>query len=128
MFSLDTYKVAIETLLRAMDNNSIEIKSGTIRLAYSGRGMYGSTCLGVVLDEYDMETFKVEAIEDINRKIKEYKSGEVVDLLTDIKKSITHPSRDSMGLSEINYYTSIEVPDEYHNELDELHQSFVYED
>ena len=128
MFSLEAYKVAIQTILHTMDNNSIEINSGTVRLSYSGRGMFGQSCLGIVLDSYDFETFKDEFSEDIKDKLKDYKKGEVFELLSELKKSMLHPSRDSMGMSQIEYYTDIKIPEEYLKDLEEVCKSFVYED
>ena len=126
MFSLEAYKVLVKSILRTMDNNSIEIKSGTIRMDYSGRGMYGMTCLGIVMDQYDFDGWRIDMLDTISDKVKVYNHDkEVVDLLKKFKKSMRGPSRDSMGLSQIEYFTDIKIPQEYQEELNEILNSFI---
>lgn len=60
---------------------------GQFRASYSGRGMYGKTCVGIVTDQPD----------------------EVIASCRDFGLSI--PRRDSMGLSTICYWPSIPAED-----------------
>ena len=128
MFSLEAYKALISSIVVAMDNISIEINSSSVRLGYSGRGMYGTECLGVVLDSYDMDNWKVEILEDITKKIKDGGNGDVVALYESFKKALRGPGRDSMGMSQIEYYQSINIPTEYREEISAIVESFVYND
>ena len=56
---------------------------GELRVSYSGRGMYGKTCLGIVCDNPDT--------------VKKMAS----------KKKITGACQDSMGLDYIVYWPSV---------------------
>ncbi len=127
MYSLEAYKTLIKKTCYALDNNSIEIKSGTIRLDYSGRGMYGRECLGIVLSQYDMELFKFDFMDSINDVIKNHNDDSVA-LFKKMKAALRSPSKDSMGLSAIDYYTSINIPNEYQAELKEIISGFIYQD
>lgn len=72
---------------------------------YSGRGMYGATCLGYVTDDgpaqFQLQLAKVLA------------GGEdktlTVDEVSDAMEYLGSPSSDSMGLSTIYYYRGIQV-------------------
>lgn len=83
--------------------------------SYSGRGMYGKECLGVV----DSDSFEV--IGDVVAAL--HKSGLVngedgfaVDDLTSFIKSA---NQDSMGLDTIVYWPSLEYHEEYDDEDDD---------
>ncbi|MED6317157.1 MAG: hypothetical protein VYA60_07925 [Pseudomonadota bacterium] len=129
MFSLEAYKELITIIASTMDNNSIEVRSGTVRLAYSGRGMYGATCLGISLDSYDMDTFRHEVLEELTHKLKGFpEDDDRYLLLKKFKEQLKHPSRDSMGMGMIEYFEQLKVPAEYQEELTELVKKYIFED
>ena len=68
----------------------------SIRWEYSGRAMYGDTCIGIVADDVDF------VIEDLKqRAIDEGADGyDVADMLSGARF-------DQMGLSEIAYWPSL---------------------
>jgi hypothetical protein len=80
----------------------LEEAVGELYPDYSGRGMYGATCLGYVTDEgpakFQMQLAKILA-------------GESPDLeqVEDMVEELGAPSSDSMGLSAIYYYRGIQV-------------------
>lgn len=129
MFSLEAYKQLLTIIASTMDNNNIELSSGTVRLAYSGRGMYGKTCLGVSLDSYDMDTFRHEVLEVVTDELENFPEDEdTYKLLKKFKECLKHPSRDSMGRGMIEYFESLEVPAEYQEELTEVVKIYIFED
>lgn len=73
----------------------IEVLSwyGEVQENYSGRGMYGKTCVGVVLDN----------------------ANSIYDIMSDLaerENRMPAPSQDSMGLSTIFYWPRIQYEDE----------------
>lgn len=128
MFSLEAYKTLIESIVRTMDNNSIEVRSGSVRLAYSGRGMYGMTCLGIVMGRHDMDSWRFDMAENIADEISDSGDKDTIALFKKFKECVKGPDRDSMGLSQIEYFPSLTVPAEYHDELTEIIKQFIYED
>ena len=128
MFSLEAYKTLIESIVRTMDNNSIEVRSGSVRLTYSGRGMYGTTCLGIVMDRYDMDLWRFDMAENIADEIRNSGDEDTIALFKKFKECVKGPNRDSMGLSQIEYFPSLTVPSEYYDELTEIVKQFIYED
>lgn len=129
MFSLEAYKELLTVITSTMDNNSIEVRSGTVRLAYSGRGMYGSTCLGISLDSYDMDTFRHEVLDELPHRLKGFpEHDERYLLLKKFKECLKHPSRDSMGMGMIEYFEQLEIPAEYEEELTEVVKKYIFED
>lgn len=128
MFSLEAYKTLIESIVRTMDNNSIKVTRGSIRMSYSGRGMYGAECLGIVMDSYDMDNWRVDMIDEIADVLKNYKDKDTIALFKKFKQGLKKPSRDSMGLSIIEYHQRITIPKEYADELKEIVKQFIFKD
>lgn len=80
-----------------------------VRFDYSGRGMYGGTCVGIVTDSvWRLQSDLNEARQDYGEDYEEEEEDEeVYDMLTfmlDIE-----PSTDNMGLDLIFYWTSVRV-------------------
>ena len=125
MYSLEAYKTLINSMLQVMENNEIEIKSGTIRLDYSGRGMYGVSCLGVVMDRGDISGFKMDFVDEVADIVGGTYDKDTKDLFKRTKSAMRSPSTDSMGLSMIEYYTSLKVPSEYVSELKQVIKEFT---
>lgn len=128
MFSLEAYKTLIKSIVRTMDNNSIEVRSGSVRTGYSGRGMFGRECLGIVMDRYDMDSWRVDMIDTIAEVTQNSDDDSTVSLFKKFKSCLKSPSRDSMGLSQIEYFESISIPKEYYDELNEIVEEFISED
>ena len=125
MYSLEAYKTLINSMLQVMENNEIEIKSGTIRLDYSGRGMYGVSCLGVVMDRSEISAFKMDFVDEVADIVGGSYDKDTKDLFKRTKSAMRSPSADSMGLSMIEYYTSLKVPNEYVSELQQVIKEFT---
>ena len=83
--------------------------------SYSGRGMYGTTCLGVSLDKNDLQ-FMLElghAMAEHNNEIDtDTPEGADEDELIRLPKRV---SSDSMGLGSIVYFPNVEYKDEDEN-------------
>lgn len=89
-----------------------------VRDDYSGRGMYGETCWGVVgvtdsLCQFENELAKAATVEQYDGALEGSIDVESVlevfsDKLTDIRRA---RREDSMGMDRIFYYPSIELVD-----------------
>jgi len=81
---------------------SLEYLFEEVRPTYSGRGMYGKTCVGVVVDS----TTEVAPI-----LFEEYKEAEGDDEYRALLDALlsTAPHTDSMGLSMIVYWPGVRV-------------------
>lgn len=128
MFSLEAYKTLIESIVRTMEDNCIEVNSGSVRTGYSGRGMFGRECLGIVMGRHDMDAWRVDMIDNIAEVIEDSDDDSTAALFKKFKSCLKSPSRDSMGLSQIEYYEGISIPNEYHDELNEIVKEFIFED
>ena len=71
----------------------------TVRPDYSGRYMYGSSCLAVVGSVSEFASFLITAAEEAA----EY------HVLKDFARELQDPSSDSMGLSTVWYWPRIQV-------------------
>lgn len=84
-------------------------QTGNQPRSYSGRGMYGSECLGVVVDD------PIEFVLDLFWSMSALKvilspNGDIHELDTDIEQlvdALRHSRTDSMGLSTILYWPRI---------------------
>ncbi len=73
--------------------------------SYSGRGMYGRSCLGVVTDKSGA-ALVCEVIQELISGASD--DSETVDKISDLCSELSDPSEDSMGLSTIVYWPDIE--------------------
>ncbi len=110
---------SVETLTRFLTLLSNTYTTTEIKpRIYSGRGMYGAQCLGVVTDDPLIFMFELG---EMSYEIKseesddEYNSEhhELVQLLNDCSSNIC---QDSMGLSSIVYFPNIKLTFENHSE------------
>ncbi len=76
---------------------------GTVRYGYSGRGMYGKECLGIVIP------YPSEWIEIVNERSEDLFSD-------DVWCELERYSMDSMGLDSIVYWPNISVDNNEENE------------
>jgi hypothetical protein len=79
-----------------------------LREGYSGRGMYGETCYGVVGDETALAEFEtalalLTVMDDLDDEVNGYTA---LNALTDVQDM---RREDSMGLDRIYYYPSLTV-------------------
>lgn len=75
-----------------------------IRPDYSGRGMYGTLCIGIVADDTD----------DLMYRLGSHLAGsELGSIIADQRKD-----HDSMGLNEIIYFPNLQAPAEVLDECD----------
>jgi hypothetical protein len=72
--------------------------SGDVRTDYSGRGMYGKTCVGIVVDDVDLLELGAAIAETIEDE--------------ELRKALISGSRtDSMGYSTIVYWSRVTCSD-----------------
>jgi hypothetical protein len=75
----------------------------TLRFDYSGRGMYGKTCIGLVWESQgDVRRFL--------RALEEYVENGVIEEMEDVE------GEDAMGLRGITYWPGFEAVDRHVNE------------
>lgn len=89
-----TNTTLLDLLREVYDSGSIEME---VR-SYSGRGMYGDTCIAVVLSDFSSMWTLALAIADIN-------SGNA-DLF-----DLPAPRSDSMGRGTVLYWPNLKWPD-----------------
>lgn len=80
----------------------VEVDTGSddvVREDYSGRGMYGATCFGVVVASYELLQVGVA----IERLLSRHNSDD------DTIKLLKSASTDSMGMSTIVYFRGFEL-------------------
>lgn len=111
--SVETLKQFLTLLTNVY--TSIEIKP---RL-YSGRGMYGSTCLGIVTEDplilmFELGEMSYELRNESEQDEHISDDAELNNLLSNISSNI---SQDSMGLSSIVYFPNIVLSFEQHCEV-----------
>lgn len=78
--------------------------------SYSGRGMYGARCLGVVVDA-DVPIFKVGM--EVGAELERCCNGRWSD-------SFEKARTDNLGLGTILYFPSVEYSEEEYEDEDEL--------
>lgn len=71
-------------------SDEAEYREGEVRTDYSGRGMYGKECFGIVVRYRD----------DL---------GEILDAAGDFTEDMDNPVWDNMGLSHIAYWPWLSV-------------------
>lgn len=81
-----------------------------LRPDYSGRGMYGATCLGYTTDDGPAK-FQISLAKLLGPQLLHYDEGEELDIddLEEAMDALGSPSSDSMGRRSIYYYRSIQV-------------------
>jgi hypothetical protein len=86
--------------------------------SYSGRGMYGDTCVGITMGYADRESIAeniatqiIEEDEDYSYLLDDYDEDEFNEVRDEIAAEEIMPriSQDSMGLGVIYYFRSVKV-------------------
>lgn len=95
-------------ILSAADVAALRERHQEVRVRYSGRGMYGDECVGIVADDPVLFAFDLAVLTaDIDRDDPIMPSD-----LRDELEHIGNPCSDSMGLSTIWYWTRVTVADD----------------
>lgn len=100
------------TMPESLFNLLVNQLDGSFRPDYSGRGMYGATCLAYEPDEESGSSiaqaqFEIAAmLADIDS---EDDPDSVIEAIRDKLAEIGTPSQDSMGLGAIYYWRGIQV-------------------
>jgi Ran GTPase-activating protein (RanGAP) involved in mRNA processing and transport len=101
-------KHALQNILEDMD---VRVRS------YSGRGMYGKSCLGVTIDQ-DLGPFLSDLMQEMGNLDPD--NGEELDAYTDICDAFRSMRTDNMGMGTIVYFQRVEfVSEESDDEDDE---------
>ena len=99
-FTTDQLEIAFDNLgLYDMD----------IRPDYSGRGMYGDTCFGIV--HSDSESMVALAIVDALFTVDEMTLAGPAEVLMQAQQILRTTRNDSMGRSAITYFPGWQLPD-----------------
>ena len=93
----------MEAVSYAEDNHDIELRE-----SYSGRGMYGQTCIGVVgepsgLDEFELALSLLTVTDDLDDEVNGHT---VLNALVDVRDM---RREDSMGMDRVYYYPGLTV-------------------
>lgn len=107
------------TTLTAIKRNVIEtalelasVDYDGIRPDYSGRGMYGETCLGITFDDYgQLATFLVELTGLFAETTMDDEEPCVYDVIQPARDLARKLRTDSMGYQVIAYWPGIEIED-----------------
>lgn len=86
-----------------------------VRVDYSGRGMFGEECLGIVGSNASKIIYKI-----MNAIIDNYSDseGEQLELFKELTKILSYGyEQDSMGLNIIVYFPDVEIDEEKKEEI-----------
>ena len=105
MAKLVMTKDQFDDLQEALNDNDEDLRPD-----YSGRGMFGASCLGYVTDDGPAK-FQVSLAKLLGPQLLNYDEGEELDIddLEAAMDALGSPSSDSMGRSAIYYYRGIQV-------------------
>lgn len=104
-----------EILINAYDedcNEYIQLREG-----YSGRYMYGSSCIGFVIN--DISVF--HAISDMYREIRCYDEIEKIEFYDDLREfeeMLAFAEQDNMGIGKILYFPGYKLNEEYFKKVE----------
>lgn len=81
---------------------------------YSGRGMYGAHCVGVVTDDpLDLlAIILIGGAERFTREHPDLTGYNLIDMMGNLYEQLAHPYRDSMGLSVVLYWPKLTWTDD----------------
>lgn len=85
--------------------------------SYSGRFMYGRSCLGFIVDEGSALTAIGEVLENV--ALGEVDTDKILDRVESLGTLIRDTREDNMGLGTIVYFPSVAWDDSYASEDDE---------
>jgi hypothetical protein len=92
-------------ILSAADVAALHDRHEGVRIRYSGRGMYGSECVGVIADDPVLFAFDLAVLTGGTDWADDTTPGDLRDEL----ENLGPPCSDSMGLSTIWYWTRVTV-------------------
>lgn len=115
------YADLIISILDVMESNCIDLKKGSIRLDYSGRGMMGEDCLAICGSIYDAEKINKQTSENITFGVEgDWFDPSSIAVLQKWVKAAVSPEKDSLALDVVYYYPSVHIPHEYRDELNTI--------
>lgn len=101
-----SYEFTLQQIENAANASELEMETN-VRIAYSGRGMYGKECLGIVAELGDIMLFLFELLDG---------EGAYTDSKSLVAELLNSAARDSMGMSTIWYWSNITVDTESEHE------------
>lgn len=99
---MEITRTQLDEILDALVNLGVNVGEDSIREDYSGRYMYGKTCLGIVLQSYVEIAKLAMALQTV---LGDSPAADIVD----------HLATDSMGLSMIAYFPGVTLEDDDEN-------------
>lgn len=93
----------MEAVSHAEENHDIEVRE-----SYSGRGMYGKSCIGVIggdegLAEFESALALLTVMDDLDDEVNGHTALNALTDVQDMRRS------DSMGLETVYYYPNLTV-------------------
>ena len=116
------YTITRAQLANVAANLDLDLEEGNIRTDYSGRAMYGRSCLGIVIDGNmvaEEHTVIMELAIEMSEAGENQDGYEAVGSIRDFMYDL-QVRRDSMGRSEIVYFPQISVEAEGDDSDDEF--------
>lgn len=93
----------MEAFAHAEENHEVELREN-----YSGRGMYGKTCIGVVggdegLAEFESALALLTVMDDLDDEVNGFTALNALTDVQDMRRS------DSMGMDRVYYYPALSI-------------------
>lgn len=106
------HEISRSVLEEVLENVDVELRE-----TYSGRGMYGDTCIGVVGEQSELETFERELAKAATLEkygVDNMLSAEPVieDFIEELGAIADSRRTDSMGMSTIYYYPRLTITED----------------
>lgn len=107
---MSTTTVTSTQLENALSNAGVEIDFSAVRIDYSGRGMMGDRCVGIVGSPQECTLFAVALAAEIIIDAQGESTNSVSAAVSDVLRQVAamNPAVDSMGLDQIMYWPSVE--------------------
>ena len=102
---MDRIIETIKKIVELADDYDIQVRS------YSGRGMYGKSCLGLVGRQSDVMNLLIKSIVEAVKLTRrsDTSADKALDHVSDIFEEFGRMSVDSMGRSSIYYFEDMEI-------------------
>lgn len=107
------HEISRSVLEEVLENVDVELRED-----YSGRGMYGDTCIGVVgehdeLENFERELAKAATLDKYNGLSNMAVAEDVIeDFIEELEAIAGQRRSDSMGMSSIYYYPRLTVTED----------------
>lgn len=111
---------------KSLFQNLVEDAGHTCR-SYSGRGMYGKQCLGVVVTT-SIGHFVADLFEQMEVVVREYEEDHISDVCEAAYSAFATMQTDSMGMDTIVYFTDVEYVDDGEVEDEEVEEEGLDDD